>query len=272
MENLSEKALEYLALYGFNVLAALLIFIVGRFVADIVSKIIEKAVVRSSKDITLANFVKHISYIGLLILVIIAAVSKLGIQTASLVAVIGAAGLAVGLALQGSLANFAAGILLIIFKPFKIGDLVETAGVIGIVKEIHIFCSTVNTLDNKRVIIPNAKITGDNITNLSDIDKRRIDFVFGISYCDDMKEAKNACRELFQPILVSLKNLNPPLLFPNLQTAVSTWSVGPGSSLRITGGYISMLLKKVSLNLKRAESLFHFHRGMFICTRKNRIR
>jgi small conductance mechanosensitive channel len=216
MENLSEKALEYLALYGFNVLAALLIFIVGRFVADIVSKIIEKAVVRSSKDITLANFVKHISYIGLLILFIIAAVSKLGVQTASLVAVIGAAGLVVGLALQGSLANFAAGILLIIFKPFKIGDLVEAAGVIGIVKEIHIFCSTVNTLDNKRVIIPNAKITGDNITNLSDIDKRRIDLVFGISYCDDMKEAKNALQRVVSTDPRILKEPEPTIAVSEL--------------------------------------------------------
>jgi len=146
MENLVDKVFEYVALYGVNIIAALLIFILGRWFADLLSKVIEKAVERSSKDITLATFVKHLSYAGMLILVIIAAISKLGVQTASLVAVIGAAGLAIGLALQGSLSNFAAGILLIIFKPFKIGDLVEMAGVLGTVKEIHIFCSMVKFL------------------------------------------------------------------------------------------------------------------------------
>jgi len=196
MENLVDKVFEYVALYGVNIIAALLIFILGRWFADLLSKVIEKAVERSSKDITLATFVKHLSYAGMLILVIIAAISKLGVQTASLVAVIGAAGLAIGLALQGSLSNFAAGILLIIFKPFKIGDLVEMAGVLGTVKEIHIFCSMVNTLDNRRVVIPNAKITGDNIVNLSDTDKRRIDMVFGISYGDDMAAAKSALQRV----------------------------------------------------------------------------
>jgi small conductance mechanosensitive channel len=216
MENLSQKALEYLAQYGFNVLAALLIFIIGRFVASILSKIIERIVEKSSKDVTLSKFVKHISYIGLLILVIIAAVSKLGVQTASLVAVIGAAGLAVGLALQGSLANFAAGILLIIFKPFKIGDLVEMAGVLGTVKEIHIFCSTVNTLDNRRIVVPNAKITGDNIVNLSDINMRRIDLVFGISYGDDMREAKNALQRVVSSDPRILKEPEPTIAVSEL--------------------------------------------------------
>ena len=216
MENLSQKALEYLAQYGFNVLAALLIFIIGRFVASILSKIIERIVEKSSKDLTLAKFVKHISYIGLLILVIIAAVSKLGVQTASLVAVIGAAGLAVGLALQGSLANFAAGILLIIFKPFKIGDLVEMAGVLGTVQEIHIFCSTVNTLDNRRIVVPNAKITGDNIVNLSDTNMRRIDLVFGISYGDDMREAKNALQRVVSSDPRILKEPEPTIAVSEL--------------------------------------------------------
>ncbi len=196
METLTDKALEYFALYGANVIASLLIFIIGRWLADLISKIIEKLVVKSSKDETLAMFVKHISYAGILIFVIIAAISKLGVQTASLIAVIGAAGLAIGLALQGSLSNFAAGLLLIIFKPFKIGDLVEMGGALGIVQEIHIFNSVLNTPDNRRVILPNAKITNDNIINLSSMDSRRIDLVFGISYGDDMAEAKNALQRV----------------------------------------------------------------------------
>jgi len=216
MENLSEKALEYLAIYGVNLLAALLIFFIGRWLADLLSRLIEKAVEKSSKDITLATFVKHFSYAVMLIFVIIAAISKLGVQTASLVAIIGAAGLAVGLALQGSLSNFAAGILLIVFKPFKVGDLVEMAGVLGTVQEIHIFCSMVNTLDNRRVVIPNAKITGDNIVNLSDIDKRRIDLVFGISYGDDMAEAKNALKRVVDADPRILKDPAPTIAVSEL--------------------------------------------------------
>ncbi|MDP8298523.1 MAG: mechanosensitive ion channel [Candidatus Tantalella remota] len=190
MQEVMNKIYEYIATYGLNVLAAALIFFIGRWLAGVVANLLEKMMNKTNLDATLATFVKNIAYVALLIFVFIAALGKLGVQTTSFIAVIGAAGLAVGLALQGSLANFAAGVLLIMFKPFKTGDFIEGAGTMGTVKEVHIFNTIISTPDNKKVIIPNAKITNDNITNFSAIDQRRIDLVFGISYDDDIRKAK----------------------------------------------------------------------------------
>ena len=139
MEDLLTKVYEYLLVYGLNVIAAIVIFLVGRWLSGVISRLIAKMMLKSKADIMLARFVKNISYFGLLVFVIVAALNRLGLQTASLIAVLGAAGLAVGLALQGSLANFAAGIMLILFKPFKVDDFVEVGGTTGTVKEVHIF-------------------------------------------------------------------------------------------------------------------------------------
>jgi len=190
MEETLNKIYEYIATYGLNVIAAALIFFIGKWLAGFVANLLEKMMSKTKLDATLVSFVKHISYVGLLVFVVIASLGKLGVQTTSFIAVIGAAGLAVGLSLQGSLANFAAGVLLIIFKPFKVGDFIEGAGVVGTVKEVQIFVTIISTPDNKKVIIPNAKMTGDNITNFSAIDQRRVDMVFGISYNDDIRKAK----------------------------------------------------------------------------------
>ena len=196
MEEYLDKIYEYIAIYGLNLLTAVVIFCVGRWLARVVSNIIEKIMLKSKIDVTLATFVKNISFCGMIVFVIIASISKLGVETTSLVAMLGAAGLAVGLALQGSLANFAAGVLLIIFKPFKIGDLVDICGVVGTVKHIEIFNTTIDGLDNKKIIIPNAKITGDKIANLSAIERRRVDLVFGISYTDNIKTAKETLEKV----------------------------------------------------------------------------
>lgn len=142
--------------------------------------------------------------------------NKIGIEITSLIAIIAAAGLAVGLALQGSLANFAVGILLIIFKPFKVGDFIEAGGTIGTVKEIKIFNTVLNYPDNRRVVVPNAKITGDNISSFSAIEKRRIDFVFGISYSDDMKKAKEALEKVLASDLRVLKEPQPVIAVSEL--------------------------------------------------------
>jgi len=192
MEDTLNKIYEYLAAYGLNLLAAVLIFVIGKWVARLVSNLLGKLMEKTKLDPTLSSFIKNISYVAILIFVAIAALSKLGVETTSLVAAIGAAGLAVGLALQGSLANFAAGVMIILFKPFKVGDLVDAAGALGVVKEIQIFNTILNTPDNRRVIVPNAKITGDNVTNFTGITNRRVDLVFGISYDDDIKAAKEA--------------------------------------------------------------------------------
>ena len=149
--------------YGLDILAAVIIFIVGKWLCGIISRMLEKVMIRSKIDQMLASFVKNLSYYVMLVFVLIAALSKLGIQTTSFIAVLGACGLAVGLALQGSLSNFAAGVLIIIFRPFGLNDIIEAGGAAGKVKEIQIFNTVLESSDNKIIILPNAKITGDKI-------------------------------------------------------------------------------------------------------------
>jgi small conductance mechanosensitive channel len=151
-----------------------------------------------------------------MVFVVIAALNKLGVQTTSFIAIIGAAGLAVGLALQGSLANFAAGVLLIIFKPFKVGDFIAAAGTLGTVKEIQIFNTVLDHFDNRRIVVPNAKLTGDNITNFSAIEKRRVDLVFGISYSDNIKKAKEALEKVVTSDSRVLKDPKPVIAVSEL--------------------------------------------------------
>lgn len=195
-QEIVNKGFTFVISYGVDILAALIIFIFGRWIAKAVSRFVERVSLKSHAEETLAKFLKNITYFLILAAVIIAAVGKLGVQTTSLVAVIGAAGLAVGLALQGSLANFASGVLLIIFKPFKAGDFVEAGGAMGSVQEVQIFNTILSSPDNRKIILPNAKITGDKITNFSSIEKRRIDLIFGISYKDDMKTAKDVLTKI----------------------------------------------------------------------------
>jgi small conductance mechanosensitive channel len=170
--------------------------VVGRWIAGFVKNFTVKLMTKSNVDSTLISFLGHVIYISLLTFVILAALGQLGIQTTSFIAVIGAAGLAIGLALQGSLSNFAAGVLMIIFRPFKVGDLIDAAGVLGTVEEIQIFTTQVKTPDNKTVIIPNAKLTSDNITNFTAKPQRRVDMVFGVSYSDDIDKVKNVISDV----------------------------------------------------------------------------
>jgi len=190
MEETIQKIYDLVMLYGIKVIAALAIFIVGRWVAKGFRKVAERLMEKRNVDPTITGFVGNLTYIALLVFVIIAALGQLGIQTTSFIAILGAAGLAIGLALQGSLANFAAGFLMLIFRPFKVGDYVEAAGVAGTVEVIQIFTTTLKTPDNKTVIIPNASVTGDNIVNWTVKGTRRVDMVFGIGYDDDIDKAK----------------------------------------------------------------------------------
>jgi small conductance mechanosensitive channel len=190
MEAFLEKLPDYLMTYGVRIIAAILIFIIGKWIAGLLSKLLKKLMEKSNVDPTLAKFLGRLAYFMFVAFVIIAAIDKLGVQTTSLVAVLGAAGLAIGFALQGSLSNLAAGVMLIIFKPFKVGDFVEAAGTPGSVVQIGVFSTVLNHPDNRRIIVPNSQITSDKITNFTAIEKRRIDMVFGISYDDDIKKAK----------------------------------------------------------------------------------
>jgi len=192
MDELLVKISEYAVAYGLNLLAAGLIFFVGKWLSKIFCGVLEKIMVSTHLDKTVISFLKNIAYVGAMTFVVIAALSKLGVQTASFVAVIGAAGLAVGLALQGALSNFAAGVILILFKPFHVGDFIEAGGAMGTVQEIQIFNTILFSVDNRKLIVPNSKITGDNITNFSNVEQRRVDLVFGVSYNDDLKKAKEA--------------------------------------------------------------------------------
>jgi small conductance mechanosensitive channel len=190
------KLQELITLYGLKIIAAAVIFIVGRWVAKGLKRLIVRALTKGKVDQTLVSFLGHLTYFTLLAFVIIAALNQLGIQTTSFIAILGAAGLAVGLALQGSLANFAAGILMIIFRPFRVGDYVEGGGTAGIVEEIQIFTTKLRTPDNKSIIIPNSKITGDNIVNYSAKDSRRMDMIVGVSYDDDYDQVKEVLQDI----------------------------------------------------------------------------
>jgi len=184
--------------WAINVLFALAIFFIGRQVAKLVIKITRRILSRSRMDEMLVNFILSILSGVLLLVVIIASLDRLGVDTTSLVALIGAAGLAIGLSLQDSLKNFAAGVMLIIFRPFKAGDFVEAAGTSGVVETISIFSSTFRTPDNRSIIIPNGAIYSDVITNYSARDTRRIDLVIGISYDDDIRKAKDVAEAVIK--------------------------------------------------------------------------
>jgi len=164
MHQTIDKLYDYALQYGVSVAAAIVIFIIGRMVAKFTAGFVEKAMIRAKVDKTLASFGKHLTFYGLMTFVCIAALNKLGVETSSFIAVVGAASLAVGLALQGSLANFASGVLIILFQPFKVGDVVDAGGAQGTVEEIQIFNTVIISADKKRVIVPNSKITGDKIT------------------------------------------------------------------------------------------------------------
>jgi small conductance mechanosensitive channel len=176
--------------YSLKVLAALAIYVIGRLIAKLIAKGILKALKIRNIDDTVARFIHNVTYGALYVFVIIAALSQLGIQTASFITIIGAAGLAIGLALQGSLSNFASGVLMIIFRPFKIGDYVEAGGKSGTVEDIQIFCTQLKTPDNKVVIIPNSAIMDDSIVNYSTKEIRRVDLKIGVSYDAYLPEVK----------------------------------------------------------------------------------
>jgi small conductance mechanosensitive channel len=182
--------------WAIRLAVALAIFIIGKWVAGIITHAVQRVMGKAGMDAMLARFLGNILYAVLLVAVIIAAVDQLGVNTTSLLAVFGAAGLAVGLALQNSLSNFSAGVMLIIFRPFKVGDFIEAAGVNGVVEEVQIFNTLLKTPDNREIIVPNGQIYSGTITNFSARDTRRIDLVFGIGYDHDIKKAKQLIEQI----------------------------------------------------------------------------
>lgn len=227
MEETIQKIQEYVATYGLNILAAIAIFIIGKWLAGAISRGVEKMLGKTKTDPTLCKFAANLVKIALMAFVFIAVLSKLGIQTASFIAVLGAAGLAVGMALQGSLSNFAAGVMLLIFRPFKVGDFIDAGGVAGTVKEIAIFNTIVHTGDNVKVIVPNGQISGGTIKNFSANDTRRIDLIAGVAYGDDIKKVKECLLNIVTSEPTVLKDPAPLVAVSELADSSVNFVVRP---------------------------------------------
>ena len=227
LEELLPKIQEYSVTYGLIVLKAILIFYVGKIAARIIVSLADRVMKRGNMDDMLRKFVRNIAFAILMTFVIIAAISSLGIQTASLVAVLGAAGLAIGLALQGSLSNFAAGVLMILFRPYKLGDLVEVADTLGFVEEVDVFTTTLRTPDKTKIIIPNGQIMDGKITNFTDSEVRRLDLEVGIGYDDDIDKAKQVLLDTVKESEFSLDDPAPKVTVASLGDSSVNLAVRP---------------------------------------------
>ena len=206
--------------FGIDIAIALVIFFVGRILISLIVRGISKTMQKNDVEKTLETFVCNLVRMVLLIVVVIAAIGQLGIQTTSFIAIFGAAGLAVGLALQGSLSNFASGVLIVLFRPYKVGDFVEAAGIAGSVEQVQILTTILKTGDNKQVIVPNSQIMDSIITNYSANDTRRVDMVVGVSYDDDLDKV----RKMLEDIVSADERVlaDPPLMIAVSELADSS--------------------------------------------------
>ncbi|MEZ5506748.1 MAG: mechanosensitive ion channel [Gammaproteobacteria bacterium] len=193
-----EMSQELLLSWAVSISTAILVFVIGRFIVQMIIKVLRHALVKSKMDQLLVDFISSIAQAVLLLFVIIASLEQLGLDTTSLVALLGAAGIAVGLALKDSLQNFSSGVMLIIFRPFKTGDFIDAGGVMGSVEHIGIFTTNLKTPDNKQVIVPNGQIYSGVITNYSAKPTRRVDMTVGISYGSDLKKAKDIINDMLK--------------------------------------------------------------------------
>ncbi len=251
-QELLNKIVEQVVLMGPGIVGGLALFFFGRIAARIVRAILRSAMRRSKVDETLTLFIGNIAYAGLMAFVVIAAMTAAGIPTGSLVAIIATAGLAIGFALQGSLGNFAAGVMLIMFRPFKVGDLVEAGGITGVVKDIQIFNTMFDTPDNKQVIVPNSSITGNVVTNYSGNATRRVDLVAGIGYGDDIPKAKSILEDILATHPLVLKDPAPSVALIALADSSVNFNVRPWCK---TGDYwacYSTITEKIKLRFDEA--------------------
>ena len=198
MGTVGEQIAVFVTTYGIKIIGAIIILILGRILAGIGRNVVRRVLEKAKTDPTIVGFVAGLAYVLILTFAVLAALAKFGIQTASFVAVLGAAGFAIGFALQGSLANFAAGVLILVLRPFKVGDFIDGAGVAGTVKEIQLFTTVLATPDNVKIMVPNSRLFGDTIKNFSAFDTRRIDLVIGIGYTSDIQKAYEIIQNLVQ--------------------------------------------------------------------------
>jgi small conductance mechanosensitive channel len=233
-------------------IGALLIFIVGRWVAKAIISMMRKAMTRKQLDEILINFLANIVYVFLLLSVVLIAVSYLGIAVTPLIAVLGGAALAVGLALQSSLSNFASGLMLVGFRPFGQGDFVEAGGVSGTVRSVGIFQTQLTTPDNRHVIVPNSEITSQPITNYSAFDTRRIDLMIGVAYDDDLKTAQAAMKKVIEGHEKVLKDPEPAILMMELADSSVNFAVRPWVRTEDYWDVRSELLESLKAELEAA--------------------
>ncbi len=226
-----EKISEFAYSYGPNVLGALIVLILGLWVISLITKGAGKMFRKRDMDPSLQGFLKSILSVLLKVMLFVSVMGMVGIEATSFVAILGAAGLAVGLALTGTLQNFAGGVMILLFKPYKVGDFIDGAGHMGSVKEIKIFTTIMNTPDNKLIIIPNAQLSNSSLTNFSAMETRRVDFTFGIAYGDDFDKAKKVLLELIAADPRILKDPEPFIALSELADSsvnivVRVWSAG----------------------------------------------
>jgi len=261
------EQIQHMALtFGPKVLAAIVIFFVGKWLARFLAELSAKAMQKAKVDPILVGFGRNIIYMALFVFVALAALGQLGVETTSFLAVIGAAGLAIGLALQGSLSNFAAGVMLVFFRPFKVGDYVEAGGTSGTVEEIMLFTTLLSTPDNKAVFVPNGSIISSNITNYSRHDTRRVDMVFGCGYDDDMLKAKQLLSDIIAADERVLRDPAPTIAMRELADSSINFVVRPWVKSSDYWGVFDSVHEQVKLrfdaeglNIPYPQSDVHVH-------------
>ncbi|HKJ06801.1 MAG TPA: mechanosensitive ion channel domain-containing protein [Flavobacteriaceae bacterium] len=227
MKEFLNSSVEFIKANAFNAIVAILILLIGFWLSNKVVKISRKLMERKGIDVALQNFLGDLLGWALKILVFITAISQVGIETTSFIAVIGAAGLAIGLALQGSLANFAGGALIMFFKPFKVGDVIEAQGELGVVKEIEIFVTKLTSPQNKLIIIPNGSLSNGNIINYTEEGKLRVDLNFGVGYDSDIKKTKEVLMNVLRANSKILKDPAPTINVSELGDSAINFAVRP---------------------------------------------
>jgi len=227
MENVVEQLVTFVTTYGLKIIGAIIILILGRIVAGIGRGIVRRALERAKTDAAIVSFSGSLTYFLILTFAILAALAKFGIQTASFVAILGAAGFAIGFALQGSLANFAAGVLILVLRPFKTGDFIQGAGELGKVKEIQLFTTVLASPDNVKIMVPNGKLFGDVIRNISGFDTRRVDLVIGIGYTSDIQKAYDVMSDIMKEDARILSDPAPQIAVSELADSSVNFLVRP---------------------------------------------
>jgi len=252
VDSILPKITELAMTYGPQLLMAIITLIIGFWIIGIVSRVLQKGLEKSKVELSLQKFLGSLVSVMLKVMLLISVASMIGIETTSFVAIIGAAGLAVGLALQGSLANFAGGVLVLLFKPYKIGDFIEAQGVSGAVREIQIFNTIITTGDNKTIIVPNGAISNGVITNYSSQTTRRVDMTFGIGYEDDISKAKSLLKKLIGEDTRILDNPEPLVVVSELADSSVNFTVRVWCNASDYWGIYFDMQEKVKLSFDEA--------------------